>query len=1291
MRSRSGTGAGAGLGVGEEQRERERKASTETEAGIKRRKELAEMLREVFKLEEVEEVVGELACWLLRSVLLQGYMYLTTGHVCFYAHMPAKSENKIIKSGPLSKKSNRKIGSSTKYWFILKNAVLSWYVSSADPYFPHGNVDLQYAIDCEAVDEKTIKLTTNRRSYTFTSDTAASREEWVKAIRKVMFRTQHEGENVKIAIPLEAILDVETTSTMDFAETIEIKVVEGDEATLSFDSYFFAYFTNIDAALVQIREVLTTYRPQEQGSAPGWEKEQVYDTTMMKGGGRRGSSPAEGAVKPSGSSSLSRIGSLLHPFSSGSSKSSPTVSVAQSPRRSGEFSSGPAPIPITSARRSRDLERDSSIARLSTTPDSVRTVTPPPSTTSSSSTPNKHVSYPPSTASGPPPPGLELVHTSSTSSWAPSNFIRRPSMKIFSSGASGASSLLSSVRPTSLIGRRKGGGAGGRRKPVVVQERVENVMAGGGTDVSFSEDSTDGYASEGGARRGGGSEMGGFSMLEKSETVDREEMEADREFHEWFAMDKKELLLEHFAGFLFRVVPVSGKVFISTNHFCFKATALLYKTTMVIPIKDIIALQPQKAFRFGHHGLAVVIKGHEELFLEFSSSERRDACKSLLEQQMDQLRFKALHGPQPVSDQQQEALILQDLDTMGFSSPQRRTNKHGRHSREVSSGGGTDVGRSHSSPGSGYGSDHLPPVMFTSTESTFLDFKPKEPMHITCLTIGSRGDVQPYIALCKGLKAEGHRVRIASHGEYKDWIEGHGIEFGYVGGDPAELMRICIENGMFTVSFIKEGLNKFREWIDDLLVTSWEACQGTDLLIESPSAMGGIHIAEGLGIPYYRAFTMPWSRTRAYPHAFAVPDHHRGGSYNYMTYTMFDQVFWRAISGQINRWRKKVIGISSTNLDKLEPHKVPFLYNFSPTVVPPPLDWYEWIRITGYWFLDDPDDSANKKWSPPDGLLDFMSKARNDGKKIVYIGFGSIVVSDPDAMTACVVQSVLESDVRVILSKGWSDRLQTKKDVAPGEEPPAEETPEEKAAKEKTKIAKEREMFPAEVFPIASVPHDWLFPRIDAACHHGGAGTTGASLRAGIPTIILPFFGDQYFWADRVEVLGVGSGMKKLTQDHLTAALKTATTDEKQIRKAKALGEEIRAENGVSTAIESIYRDLEYARSLIKHPHASSSSSSSAESSPTSSPVSSPVVQTTPLPSHSRSESITPPPPGSDESWDVVTGEDQRRSSEGGSGSGSGRGGGSSRSSKVSGGLGLVGSVVNGVVGGIGGKLGIGK
>lgn len=206
----------------------------------------------------------------------------------------------------------------------------------------------------------------------------------------------------------------------------------------------------------------------------------------------------------------------------------------------------------------------------------------------------------------------------------------------------------------------------------------------------------------------------------------------------------------------------------------------------------------------------------------------------------------------------------------------------------------------------------------------------------------------------------------------------------------------------------------------------------------------------------------------------------------------------------------------------------------------------------GYWFLDDADVSS-KKWTPPETLSKFIDTAHSAGKKVVYIGFGSIVVSDPVAMTKCVVEAVVQSGVCAILSKGWSDRLQVKSGETGNVEEP----------------------LPDQIYPISSIPHDWLFQRIDAACHHGGAGTTGASLRgeilfkeklrislisssAGIPTIIKPFFGDQYFWADRVEALGVGSGVRRLTVDSLTEALRVATTDSKQISRANALGEQIR-------------------------------------------------------------------------------------------------------------------------------------
>jgi sterol 3beta-glucosyltransferase len=131
-----------------------------------------------------------------------------------------------------------------------------------------------------------------------------------------------------------------------------------------------------------------------------------------------------------------------------------------------------------------------------------------------------------------------------------------------------------------------------------------------------------------------------------------------------------------------------------------------------------------------------------------------------------------------------------------------------------------------------------------------------------------------------------------------------------------------------------------------------------------------------------------------------------------------------------------------------------------------------YIPYEGYWFLEDADVSA-KKWTPPLDLVQFIDSAHAKGKKVVYIGFGSIVVPDPKAMTRSVVEAVVQSGVYAILSKGWSDRLHTKA----------------------TEAAESEEPLSSQIYPISSVPHDWLFSRIDAACHHGGAGTTGASLR----------------------------------------------------------------------------------------------------------------------------------------------------------------------------------------------------
>ncbi|KAJ3788352.1 glycosyltransferase family 1 protein [Lentinula aff. detonsa] len=444
----------------------------------------------------------------------------------------------------------------------------------------------------------------------------------------------------------------------------------------------------------------------------------------------------------------------------------------------------------------------------------------------------------------------------------------------------------------------------------------------------------------------------------------------------------------------------------------------------------------------------------------------------------------------------------------------------------------------------------LPKVI--NMESNILISHP--PMHFVCLTIGSRGDVQPYIALGVGLKKENHRVTIVTHEEYRGWIEGFGLEFKQAGGDPGALMKLSVENKMFSPEFFKESLANFRPWLDQLLVDAWESCQGADVLLESPSAMAGVHIAEALHIPYFRTFTMPWTKTSEFPHAFLSPPVD-SPTFNSASYVLFNNVMWAATSGQINRWRRNTLKIGNTDMGHLMQSKIVFIYNFSQAVVPKPLDWGDPISISGYWFLDNPD----LDWEPPESLIAWMEKARADGKPIVYIGFGSITVPNPNRVTLRIIEAVLKSDVRAIISKGWSARM-SKTD---GKEP----------------------VIPPECYQLDKIPHDWLFPQVDAALHHGGAGTTGASLRAGIPTLIKPWFGDQFFWASRVQKLGAGMKVSSLRVNELADALTKATTSRIMKEKAMLVGEKIRAENGVRTAIRTIYTYIPRAsrdRTLLK-------------------------------------------------------------------------------------------------------------
>ena len=213
----------------------------------------------------------------------------------------------------------------------------------------------------------------------------------------------------------------------------------------------------------------------------------------------------------------------------------------------------------------------------------------------------------------------------------------------------------------------------------------------------------------------------------------------------------------------------------------------------------------ERGFRFGYSGMVVVIRGHEEIFFEFGSQDLRDDCTVTLLRSLDSMepfQESVLLTEDEKRDAEAAAaenLLLQearqgDRGGVEFQLPRNIDPSDNPLTAMLSADSDAD----HDSPA----------ISFDDPAASVLDFKPEESLRITCLTIGSRGDVQPYIALCKGLLAEGHRPKIASHAEFGDWVRSHGIDFAPVEGNPAELMALCVDHGMFTPSFLYETNQK---------------------------------------------------------------------------------------------------------------------------------------------------------------------------------------------------------------------------------------------------------------------------------------------------------------------------------------------------------------------------------------------------------------------------------------------------------------------------------------------------
>jgi UDP:flavonoid glycosyltransferase YjiC (YdhE family) len=409
-------------------------------------------------------------------------------------------------------------------------------------------------------------------------------------------------------------------------------------------------------------------------------------------------------------------------------------------------------------------------------------------------------------------------------------------------------------------------------------------------------------------------------------------------------------------------------------------------------------------------------------------------------------------------------------------------------------------------------------------------------MKFLIYSLGTRGDVQPYLALAVHLQKIGHQVTLAAPVGFADWIRSyevgvHPVRFvvqAYLQQPEAQAARRS-GNPLRQFRMMREISAGAQSANDDF----WEAAQEADFVLQTGTGNGALEIAALRGIPVAFAYLVPFAPTRAFP-PFLLPFRFSlGPAYNRLAQSLLQRALWHGMAGPMaNRWRKR-LGLppwrSPTEMERYARNLgAPSLYGFSPSVIPRPPDWDERFHVTGYWFLDDPPG-----WAPPPDLLRFLET----GPPPIYVGFGSMAYQDPERQASLVLRALELAGRRAVLSM---DRFPGRNDS---------KSP--------------------DLFFVDGVPHSRLFPRMAAVIHHGGAGTTAACLRAGVPAVVVPFAGDQFAWADVVAKLGAGprvGGIKGLTPEKLAEGIHAALHDRALRATAAMLGARIRAEDGLGQA-----------------------------------------------------------------------------------------------------------------------------
>jgi sterol 3beta-glucosyltransferase len=407
-------------------------------------------------------------------------------------------------------------------------------------------------------------------------------------------------------------------------------------------------------------------------------------------------------------------------------------------------------------------------------------------------------------------------------------------------------------------------------------------------------------------------------------------------------------------------------------------------------------------------------------------------------------------------------------------------------------------------------------------------------MNITILTYGSRGDIQPFLPLSLGLMARGHHVTLAAPPRFQNLVEEHGIVFAPLVGDPEDLSRRFNESGFNFIKQVREMMSHAVEIGAEMLRKTEDACRNAELIIHTFAHAVGAHtLAREKNIPDIHIQTFPmFAPTGDYP-SVTMPDL-KLRALNRFTHVASKTITKWASSFGFQQVRRRA-GLPKRKLyfpfddDPLRP-PTPILCAWSPSILPPSSDWTSNIHVTGYYFFD-----LNTSYHPPEELQNFLGA----GEPPVCVSFGSMVNRNAEKIDRIVREALTQTGQRGIILSGWG---------------------------------KVNQPSSRDLLYLDSSPHDWLLPRCKMVIHHGGAGTTSAGLRAGIPNIVVPFTADQPFWGRRVHAVSAGPKpvlVKNLTVKKLTQAI--AQADGNVLRKrAQDIGQRIRGEDGVGQAVELI-------------------------------------------------------------------------------------------------------------------------